>query len=453
MKTITAISTPHGVGAVSMIRLSGDDAVEIAEKVFRPMGGKALSAYKARESVYGVFHDTDGDFDDGLVTFYTAPNSYTGENVVELMCHGGVLGTRRLLTATLSAGATPAAAGEYTKRAFINGKLSLSQAEAVGALIEAKTDACLGVGIRQLGGALSKKINGCFEKLLTLTSSVYAYIDYPEEDMTDLSVEELKTELYALKATLSALKDSYRYGKAISEGVKCAIVGCPNVGKSSVLNMLIGEDRAIVTPIAGTTRDVVTETVRVGEVLLRLSDTAGIRESNDEIESLGIERSIKSIDEAELVLAVFDGSKEKADTDGEIINMIAEKGKTAFTVGIVNKSDKGVSFDYALPFPCVTISAMTGDGADALKEKIQALYMGAEGLGMGETIINARQHSAVCRALDGVTNAVTALENGFTQDVAGFDMEGAMAALAELDGRSVSEEIVNDIFSRFCVGK
>lgn len=453
MKTISAISTPHGVGAVSMIRLSGDEAFEIAARIFSPKSGKALTEYGANRSIYGVFHDADGDFDDGLVTLYRAPHSYTGENVVELMCHGGVLGTRRLLAASLSAGAAPASAGEYTKRAFINGKLSLSQAEAVGALIEAKTDACLGIGIRQLGGALSKRINACFETLLKLTSSVYAYIDYPEEDMTDLSVEELKAELTALKATLTALKDSYRYGKAVSEGVSCAIVGCPNVGKSSVLNMLIGEERAIVTPIAGTTRDVVTETVRLGDVLLRLSDTAGIRDGGGEIERLGIERSIKSLESAELVLAVFDGSKKQSEADAEVIRKIEETGKTALTVGLINKSDKGKSHPYETPFPQISISAATGDGFDTLKAAVSALYLSAEGLGMGETIINARQYSAVCRALESVENALTALENGFTQDVAGFDMEEAMGVLAELDGRSVSEEIVNDIFSRFCVGK
>jgi len=453
MKTISAISTPHGVGAVSMIRLSGDDAIEIAARVFTPASGKPLTDCKGRSSIYGVFHDADGEFDDGLVTLFYAPSSYTGENVAELMCHGGVLGTRRLLSATLAAGAVPASAGEYTKRAFINGKLSLSQAEAVGALIEAKTDACLGIGIRQLGGALSKKIGGCYEKLLKLTSSVYAYIDYPEEDMTDLSVVELRDSLASLKEELTALKDSYRYGKAVSEGVSCAIVGCPNVGKSSVLNMLAGEERAIVTAIAGTTRDVVTETVRLGDILLRLADTAGIREGGGDLERIGIERSIKSLEKAELVLAVFDGSKKQSEADYEVIKQIEEKGKGSVTLGLVNKSDKGKTYAYSLPFPQISISAKEGTGFEELKKAAQSLYDKAEGLGMGETITNARQHAAVCRALASVENALTALENGFTQDVAGFDMEEAMSALAELDGRQVSEEIVNDIFSRFCVGK
>ncbi len=453
MKTISAISTPHGVGAVSMIRLSGDDAFDIAARVFKPAGKKPLKEINANTAVYGVFFDTDGEFDDGIVTIYRAPRSYTGENVCELMCHGGVLGTRRLLAATIAAGAVPAAAGEYTKRAFINGKLSLSQAEAVGALIEAKTDACLGVSIRQLGGALSKRINACYETVLKLTSSVYAFIDYPEEDMTDLSEKELLEALEGVKSNLSALKGSYRYGKAISEGVSCAIVGCPNVGKSSVLNLLAGEERAIVTQYAGTTRDVITETVRLGDILLRLSDTAGIRAGGGEIEKQGISRSIQSIEKSELIIAVFDGSKKQSDADNEVVRHIESAGKTEQTIALINKSDKGKQYDYLLPFKQISISAKTSAGFDALKEAVSALYAQAETDGGNEVITNARQYGAICRALDCIEGAISALKGGFTQDIAGMDMENALMALGELDGRSVSEEIVSDIFSRFCVGK
>ncbi len=448
MKTISAISTPHGVGAVSMIRLSGDEALEIASRIF----SKDLTAVEANTAVYGIFHDADGQFDDGIATVYRAPRSYTGEDVVELMCHGGVLGTRRLLAASFAAGAAPAAPGEYTKRAFINGKLSLSQAEAVGALIEAKTDACLGVSIRQLGGTLSKRINSCYNTVLKLTSSVYAFIDYPEEDMTDLTVDELKAALEGVKAELTALKDSYRYGKAISEGVSVAIVGRPNVGKSSVLNLLAGEERAIVTKYAGTTRDVITETVRLGDILLRLSDTAGIRAGGGEIEKQGINRSIKSIDKAELVIAVFDGSRQQSGADEEVVNHIVNAGKQAQTVALINKKDKGKLCGYALPFPQICISAKTGDGFEELKVAVAKLYENNAG-NDGEIITNARQHAAVCRAIECIESALLALNNGFTQDIAGMDMENALQALAELDGRSVSEEIVHDIFSRFCVGK
>lgn len=449
MRTISAIGTPHGVGAVSMIRLTGDDVFAVVEKVFCAKSKNACP----RTAIYGNFKDERGFFDDGIVILYPAPASYTGEDMAELMCHGGVLATQRLLSATLSAGAVMASAGEFTRRAFINGKLSLSQAEAVGLLIEAKTDSCLDIGIKHLGGALTRSINECSDSLLAMASSMYAYIDYPEEDLTDLSPEELKEGLAAVLARLERLKNSYRYGKAITEGVKCAIVGCPNTGKSSVLNMLAGEERAIVTSIAGTTRDVVTETVRLGDVLLCLADTAGLREGGGEIERIGIKRSIESLNGAELVLAVFDGSKPQSDGDNSVIEHIKQAGKTAVTVGIINKSDKGKPHPYNLPFKQISLSAKSGEGAEALEEAVNALYGGGIERDAGETVTNARQHAAVCRAAESVSAAIAALEAGYTQDVAGLDIEDAIAALGELDGKRVNEDIVNEIFSRFCVGK
>lgn len=453
MKTVSAIGTPHGVGAVSMIRLTGDEAIAVATKVFFPKGSTPLKDRAARTAVYGTFTDENGPFDDGIVILYPAPSSYTGEDMAELMCHGGVLATERLLRATVSAGAALAGAGEFTRRAFINGKLSLSQAEAVGTLIEAKTDACLSVGIRQLGGALSKKIGRLSDELVALTSSIYAYIDYPEEDLTDVSCEEMLKRLESIRDELFALKDSYRYGKAISEGVKCAIVGCPNTGKSSVLNLLMGEERAIVTSRAGTTRDVITEKVRIGDVLLLLSDTAGIRDGGGMIERAGIKKSLESLEEAELVLAVFDGSKPQSEGDNRIIEHLRAAGKTAVTIGIVNKNDKSKRYEYALPFPTVSLSAKTGDGETELRRAVEALYDGGIERDYGATVINARQHGALARAAASVDSALNALRMGYTQDVAGLDIEDALAALGELDGRRVSEEIVNEIFSRFCVGK
>ncbi len=449
MRTISAIGTPHGVGAVSMIRLTGDDVFAVVEKVFCAKSKNT----SPRTAIYGNFKDERGFFDDGIVILYPAPASYTGEDMAELMCHGGVLATTRLLSATLSAGAVMASAGEFTRRAFINGKLSLSQAEAVGLLIEAKTDSCLDIGIKHLGGALTKSINECSDKLLAMASSMYAYIDYPEEDLTDLSPDELKEGLEEVLAKLDRLKNSYRYGKAVTEGVKCAIVGCPNTGKSSVLNMLAGEERAIVTSIAGTTRDVVTETVRLGDVLLKLSDTAGLREGGGEIERIGIKRSIESLKSAELVLAVFDGSKPQSEGDNSVIEYIEQASKTAVTVGIINKSDKGKAHSYTLPFRHISLSAKNGDGMEALEAAVNELYSSGIERDAGETVTNARQHAAVCRAAESVSAAIAALEAGYTQDVAGLDIEDAIAALGELDGKRVNEDIVNEIFSRFCVGK
>ncbi len=455
MRTISAIGTPHGVGAVSIIRLSGEDALAVAERVFCPKGSTPLSERAPRSAVYGTFRDERGEFDDGIAVLYPAPASYTGENMAELMCHGGILATRRLLAATVAAGAFPAVAGEFTKRAFINGKLSLSQAEAVGLLIEAKTDSCLTIGIKQLGGALTKRINVCSDALTAIAASVYAYIDYPEEDLTDYAVPELMAELERIGGELNGLASGYRYGKAVTEGVKCAIVGCPNVGKSSVLNLLAGEERAIVTDIAGTTRDVVTESVTLGDILLHLADTAGIREGGGKIERIGIQKSIDSLESAELVLAVFDGARPADEGDRQVIEHINAAGKTAVTVGIINKCDKDSAGDYSdLPFPAVRLSAVTGEGLEELTAAVTALYSeGGIQRDMGETVVNARQHGAIVKAARAVERALDALRAGYTQDVAGFDIEEAIAALGELEGRQVSEDIVNEIFSRFCVGK
>jgi len=461
MKTIAAIATPRGVGAVSMIRLSGGDALLIADRIFSSASGKKPSEAEANKAMYGVFSDSAGEFDDGVVTVYRAPRSYTGEDTAELMCHGGLLSTRRLLAACIAAGADCAFAGEYTKRAFINGKLTLSQAEAVGLLIEAKTDACLGISLKQLGGSLSKKISAVEDDLRRLAASVYAYIDYPEEDMTEVTVDEMRAELKGTHQKLKGLADSYRYGRAVSEGVKCVIAGRPNTGKSSLMNLLAGCDRVIVSDEAGTTRDVVTETVRLGEVLLRLSDTAGIRNSEfgirnsgDKIEQLGIERSKRELSDAELIIAVFDGSELESDEDREVVRLIQENGKADVTVALLNKSDKGKEHAYLLPFKYILpFSAKEGIGVEELSKTINALFgAGDFQADTGEILVNARQHGAISRAAAAVENALTALDS-FTQDVAGFDIEEALSALGETDGRAVSEDIVGEIFARFCVGK
>lgn len=453
MKTIAAVSTPKGVGAVSMIRLSGDEAIETANKIFKPKSGKSLMQVGANEAVYGVFHDEAGEFDDGLVTVFRAPRSYTGEDVAELCCHGGALATGRLLRAAISAGADYAAAGEYTKRAFINGKLNLSQAEAVGALIEARSDTYLSISVRQLGGELSKKIDSLIGKLSFLAASVYAYIDYPDEDLTDVSVEEMKERLGEILAEIKKLSGSYRFGKAVSEGVKTSIVGRPNTGKSSVFNLLAGCDRAIVTEIAGTTRDVITETVKLGDILLCLADTAGIRDSGDTVEKIGIERSLESIDSAELVILVLDTSRKMSDEDREVINRIVDSGKSGVTVVLLNKSDLGADFDFEVPFDrVIEFSAKEGKGFDELVETVAEMFGEGKLESLGEIITNARQYGAIEKARRAVESAIKALDS-FTQDVAGFDIEEAIAALAETDGKAANEEIVNEIFSHFCVGK
>lgn len=450
--TVAAISTPRGRGGVAIIRISGGEAFSVAEKVFAPANAAAFAKRSRAHAYYGTFFDRSGVFDDGLCLLFNSPRSFTGEDVAELHCHGGVLCAQKLLSAVFAAGAEPAGPGEFTKRAFINGKLTLTQAEAIGSVIDAKSERSLGIAAKQAGGSLSRGIAEAADELTRLAASVYAFIDYPDEDMTDVSADDMRQRLCAIHDKLKKLADSHRYGKAISEGIETVITGKPNVGKSSVLNLLCGEERAIVTDIAGTTRDVVTETVRVGDYVLRLSDTAGIRESRDAVEKLGVERSIKALGRAELVLAVFDGSQPPDGDDERIISEINASGLSDRTVCVMNKRDIAAPA-FKPPFALsAEVSALNGEGAKEIEKQI-SLLVGADSVGENdEIVLNARQYAAIERARCAVEDAINAL-SGFTQDVAGMDIERALEALYEADGRRVGEEIVAEIFSHFCVGK
>jgi tRNA modification GTPase len=452
MRTIAAISTPYGKGGVALIRISGDEAIQVASRLFKPKSNIKVEDIQPNTAVYGSFFDRDGVFDDGIVTVFKSPKSYTGEDTVELSCHGGILVTKKLLEAAITAGCNYAEAGEFTKRAFINGKLTLSQAEAIGGIIDAKNEKHLTVSLLQSKGALTKKITELSDRLTYLAASVYAYIDYPDEDLRDVSADEMKETLLSVREDILRLIDTHRYGQAISEGIHTVIVGKPNTGKSSVLNALIGYDRAIVTDIAGTTRDIVTEQVRLGDLLLNLSDTAGIRESGDPIESIGIEKSKQALENAELVIAVFDGSRPLDSEDNEILDRIRIAGKEDCTICLLNKSDLGTVVP-EIPFgKQIVFSALTGIGKDKLEEEIGTLFGEGNISSLGEVIVGARQYAALKRALDAVDNALDALDS-FTQDIAGMDIEEAIACLGELDGRMASEQVVNEIFSHFCVGK
>ncbi len=457
--TVAAISTAHGKAGISVIRMTGEDSIDIAQKVFLPRSGKKICEYRSSTAIFGdILHDGE-IIDNGLCTVFFAPNSYTGENTVEISCHGSELGTALVLASLLKAGAKRAGPGEFTKRAFLNGKLDLIQAESVAELIDAESTAALKLSRAKMSGKLGREISEITEKLTNTLSSVYAYIDYPDEDLSDMSSDEMRAELTEIKDRLSSLKNSYDSGKAISSGIPCAIVGLPNSGKSTLLNLLTDSDRAIVTDIAGTTRDVITEKVTLGNITLLLSDTAGIRKTDDTVEKIGVERSYRSLDEAELVIAVFDGSTDLSEDENELMRLLSQKTEKKI-IPVINKNDiaddtKSKSYSlakYGFSDP-LYISAGTGCGKTEIIKRLSILYpAGDELIKSGLVITNARMFAAITNAYEAVCDALETLSS-FTQDVAGMDLERALSHLSEADGRSVTEEIVNGIFSRFCVGK
>ena len=452
-KTIAAISTAYGKGGVAMIRISGDTALEVALRVFKT----SAKEIKPRYCYYGSIL-RDGDIiDDGTMTFFKGPNSYTGEDVCEICCHGGIYATKAVLESVLSSGAVMAGAGEFTRRAYMNGKLTLSRAEAVGHVIDAKTDYQLRLSSSQARGVLSSKIGEVREKIISLISRSYATIDYPDEDIEDNTRQDMIDTLNSVYNSVSSLKKSYKAGRAVSEGIKTAIVGKPNAGKSSLYNLLLGEDVAIVTDIAGTTRDVIENTASIGGVTLNIADTAGIHDTEDIVEKIGVERAKSKIESSELVLCVFDSSTPETDEDVFIIDSIV--GKTA--VAIINKSDKenklSKEFEDKIKNTfenTIYMSAKSNEGREKLSEVIKNMYeLGSIDISNDAVISSARQYSAVSTSLECIIQAKEALEFGETPDIICFTLEKALSELDMIDARETSEEIVNEIFSRFCVGK
>lgn len=454
--TIAAISTPPGKGGVAIIRISGDKALSIACRCFAPMSGKSLRSYPTRHAVYGHILSDGRPIDDGLAVFYRAPASYTGEDMVELSCHGGILLTRKVLEEVFLQGAVQAAAGEFTRRAFVNGKLSLSRAEAVGRLLDAETDAQMRLAAPDASDALENEITRIYGMLLSLLSSLYADIDYPEEELGELPDAEIVARLKKAEAALASLFSTYRTGHAIAEGIRCVICGRPNVGKSSLYNLLCGEDSAIVTDEAGTTRDVLEKTVACGQVTLRLCDTAGLREAENAVEKIGVARSRDRIRTAELILAVFDTSEPLSDEDRALLATLKEQKKVC-RIGVLNKSDlPTVAETDEIAAVCdrvITLSAKQDD-REALCRLIEELFLcGSVTPGNTAILSGARQAAAVRRAKECIGAAVAAFSAGYAHDVASSDIERAMTALGEIDGREVSEQVTSEIFSHFCVGK
>lgn len=460
--TIAAVSTPFGKGGIAVIRVSGDGTADILGKVFAPAGRTAPKDCP-RTAVFGDILDGDTVIDTGVALFYKSPASFTGEDTAELSCHGGILVTRRVLEAVFAAGAVPAEAGEFTRRAFLNGKMTLTEAEAVGLLLDADTDSRMRLASSGARGILSEKLSAIGDRVSAVLSNLFALIDYPEEDIEDMGAERLAAELLGAAADAEALSATFRTGRAVAEGVRTLICGRPNAGKSSLYNALAGEDRAIVTSIPGTTRDILEDTVDCGGVTLRLWDTAGIRDGGDEVEMIGIERARARMEEAELILAVYDGSAGFASGDLSLMDEISHRtaGLNVYKIAVINKTDAGVALteDQLRHMSnrhdaVIMISAATGEGIDRLREKIAELYgLGEISIGEDAVVWDASRKAELDSAALLLREAAAQLATGEPEDAICSTAELALAALRRTDGRGVSEEIVNGIFARFCVGK
>ena len=468
LDTIAAISTPHGKGGVAMLRVSGADAVAVASRVFQPKNGKPLGEQEGRRAVYGtILAPEEGGWvsvDDGIATVFRAPASFTGEDTVEICCHGGMLLTQTVLEALLTAGARMARAGEFTRRAHMNGKLGLSAAEALGSLLEAGNRRQMTLAYGGLDGKLERETRACYDELLRVMSSVLACIDFPDEDLSEMSREEMIATVRAVRDRVTRLLSTYRTGHAVAEGIPTVICGRTNVGKSSLYNRLIGREVAIVTEIEGTTRDVLSDTATLGGVTLRLYDTAGLRETDDRVERIGIDRARTAMNEAELILAVFDLTRPLTDDERALLDELATRDEPRGTViALLNKFDAvcdvSISSEVCAAVTSkiahvMTVSAQSGAGIEALADLVDTLFVdGTLDLRDDAIVATARQNAALARAHEALDRALEALTADLPVDLCCVDLTAAMSALSELDGREVNEDIVDAIFHNFCVGK
>jgi tRNA modification GTPase len=453
LSAIAAISTPLGTGGVGIIRISGKNATEIVDRIFVSVNGKKLSSSKGYRAYFGRIFDGETAVDEVVCLVFRAPHSYTGEDVVEINCHGGVVLLKKILRLVLQNGAQAAAPGEFTKRAFLNGKLDLSEAESVMTLISAQGEQGANAAFNQLEGSLSRKIEKINSSLLSLAAHIAAWVDYPDDEIEELGNNELYSTIYNAHLELYALLSNFDSGMAVTNGVEAAIVGKPNVGKSTLMNLLTGYDRSIVTEIEGTTRDVVEETVNLNGCILRISDTAGMRETGDIVEKLGVERSRKKLERAAIVFAVFDLSKPLSDEDKELIDECKDKN----VIPIVNKIDlePRLDVDYIknkLGSP-LFISAKSGDGYNELCDRVAEL-MGTKNFDTTSAmLVNERQRICCQKASDALKDALEALNLGLTPDAIGVCIDDAIAVLLELTGQKASEAVVDEVFKQFCVGK
>ena len=462
--TIAAVSTPRGKGGIAVIRISGPDAAAVADKVFYPKNGKRLSETAHALTVYGDVREIDADgsvvnIDDGMAVYFRGPRSFTGEDTVEISCHGGILVTETVLRAVFAAGARPATAGEFTRRAFVSGRMTLTQAQSLGDLLEAKTHGQLLISRSGVRGVLSGEIDKLYVEIGDVLSSIYAKIDFPDEDLAEMSREEILAAVERIRDKITKLAATYKTGRAVSEGIRTVICGRTNAGKSSLYNRIVGRDAAIVNDIVGTTRDILEETVSFGKVTLRLCDTAGLRDTGDAVESIGVERARREIENAELILAVFDGSRAPDSEDEALAEELV--GSDACVIPVLNKRDKwgekspmsGLLANKGFA-EAVAISAESGEGIGELRQRVEDRFTDGDiDLRYDAVVADARQHAALSRASEALSEVIAEMQAGYELDVCCIDAERAMSELGEINGRNVSEDIVSSIFHKFCVGK
>ena len=454
--TIAAIATAPGEGGIGIIRISGPKSLEVAEEIFFSMSGKKISEYPARTLIFGNIKDGDKKIDEVLVAYMKGPNSYTAEDVVEINCHGGFISVKRILELVLSKDVRLAEAGEFTKRAFLNGRIDLSQAEAVIDVINAKTDKAHEVAENQLDGSLSNRIREFRDKVTELLAQVEVAIDYPEEDIEFIAYTTLEEKTRELNKDIKKLYETSESGKIFREGLKTVIVGKPNVGKSSLLNSILGENRAIVTDIPGTTRDVIEEFVNIKGIPLKIVDTAGIRETDDVVEKIGVEKSMASFDTADLIIMVVDSSSELSEEDREILEKV--QGKE--TILLLNKTDLPQVIDeeevkkYVNEENIIKISALHNEGIEDVHDRIEAMvYKGDIKSSSNVIITNSRHKDALYRAMKSAEDAMRAIEDRMPLDFVEVDLKNIWDYLGYINGDTVSEDLLDNIFNNFCIGK
>jgi len=453
MSTIAAISTPNAIGGISVIRISGPKSIKIAEKLFKSLNDIIVSSMKGYTCAYGFVHDNGKKVDDVILSLFRAPKSYTGEDVVEISCHGGIFITIQILRIILKNGAELALPGEFTKRAFLNGKLSLTQAEAVMDVISANSDNELKYAIALKDGAIFKRVKKVSESLIKTLGDLAAWADYPEEDIPIVDSENLNNSLNNILSELKKILTTYDYGKIIREGINTAIVGKPNVGKSTLMNCLSGYEKSIVTDIAGTTRDIIEEKVKIGNLILRLYDTAGIRLTDDIIESIGVNNAYKKINDVDLIFVLFDSSKKLCDDDFKIIEQV----KNRKTIAIINKIDISNDFNKDILKEnfkyIIEISAKDNFGIENLEEILEEMFLNEEIDADQGILANERQKLNLEKSLISLKEAIDILNMGESFDAVTVMLDDSLHYLLQLTGESVTENVVNEVFSRFCVGK